>query len=401
MSLLWMSLKPTTALIVAIIMATAVMVAWGDIISAAAWGGASHGRAQAAAEIRRARDAVVGNITDRMRRRLAAAREKGPLRSALWWGIAGARAAKAVRRAMRDLRDGAAGNVLPAAGPLRRILHAILGGAGAEARRARKERKARKAQAPRWRDRLRLGGNLLGGFSLFILGLLANVAAYGRKRRGGTVPVGVCDNCGKRVSVMALTPVVRPGPAGDTVWLLCGHCYLMTIAPASDPEPERPAIALPPPAALPAPELVPAGGTPVSGQPAATNGELVATREVARRAATGALEGRILPPGGALARGGGDTATHGDYQRYSHVIPEAAGGLLRCQEAVLGALTAVDGSRAQIEDIKGWCESVAALAAHFRQSLAQVDAKILPLIDRINAEGGPENIAAPRYYRNV
>jgi hypothetical protein len=200
----------------------------------------------------------------------------------------------------------------------------------------------------------------------------------------------VCDGCGVMAARAALAP--------DGPWLLCAGCRGPAV-----PDGTGTAEALPAGAGAAEGdevidgELVPA---PALTAPAASitnttrNGELMAGQ--------GALVRRTAKPaqrGGAVAQhGGGDIANHGDWDRGTQQIGAALELIIRHQEAMLANLMAEDAGRTQMADIRAWSDRVTAVIAFIRSMLDSVNGRIYPLIDRVDAAGGPCEVASPAYH---
>ena len=372
-------------------------VASGGAVSGAARGAFDHGRAQAASEVRRARQAVADNTRASLRKRIEDGKARGP-KSAIWWGAAAVTAARKVHRSMKGLRDGATGkgsSSLPSAGPWRRVRDAAVAGAGARYRDARDAAKARRAAGPSVRERVRQARR--------------NASAW-RHPETGAVATGVCDGCGVMAARTALAP--------DGPWLLCAGCR----APAV-PDDTGTADALEAPAG--AVEGAGITGADTQGElMAKTDKELLARahpadlRELAKReldrghlgASRAYLEHakeieaatRGLPRRGQIARRtaqpahrppaavtprGGTVTTHGEGMRFGGEIIEALDRMARCKEGMLGALTTVDAHGDQIRAIQVWADHERAVQAHWRTLIETVDARVRPFIDTLNGEG--------------
>lgn len=114
-------------------------------------------------------------------------------------------------------------------------------------------------------------------------------------------------------------------------------------------------------------------------------------------AGTGIARRTAAAPAVAVARGG-DIATHGDWDRMTQLVAEAVEVITRCQEAMLGHLRAADAGRTQMADIRAWSDRVQAAVSFIRSMLAEVNRRIYPLIDAVDAAGGPAEVASPAYH---
>jgi hypothetical protein len=414
----------------AVIVLSPFLLAWlgdmlsGGAVSAAGRGAVSHGRAQVASEGRRAKQAVVDGSKAKLRQRLEDGKAKGP-KSAIWWGVAAAKGARKVHRALR--RTGERSVSLPAAGPFRRVRDAAVAGGAAGYRRARDAAKARRASRPTMGERARQARR--------------NASAWRTGSRpdhatGDAVATGVCDGCG----VMAAKPALKR----EGGLLLCVLCRVPAAADVpAVPGDTGTAGALPAGAVAAegdgvaygelVPELALAGATTEGEIMAKSDKELLARahpadlRELAKREldrghleASGAylehakeLEqaGRSMQRPGQIARrtahapaavggsgGGGDITTHGDWDRLTQLIAEALEVTTRCKEAMLGHLTAADAGRTQMADIRNWADQTQRAVSFIRMVLAETNQRIYPLIDAVNAAGGPSEVASPGYH---
>jgi hypothetical protein len=402
---------PVSALFLATIVAAVVMGRWGDVITGTAMGAVDHGRAQVASEARRAKQAVVDNTKASWRKRLEDGQAKGP-KSAIWWGVAAARSARKVHRALRRAGDRSVS--LPSAGPFRRVFDATAAGGRAGYRRARAAAKARKAARSGWRERARQAAR--------------NATAWraAHRRDHATedgVATGVCDRCGVTCAVAALEQ--------EGALKLCALCR----APAAVDDTGTP-DALPAPGAAVAAEddevvdgeLIP---VPALAGTTAAEGELMALdvrrdangwqvydkdsgqwlfahtdRSVAiggaqralnpnnpglsgAQAAPAALARRTAPvahtaPAG-MARTG-DITTHGEGMRFSEAMIEGLDRMAQCKEAMLGGLTSVNAHEAQVRAIQVWADHERAVQGHWRSIIDTVDPRVRKFIDALNGE---------------
>lgn len=356
---------------------SAVMTAWGDEITQAVMGGVSHARAQAASEVRRARQVVTENTKASLRAKLASGKAAGP-KSGWWWAQATVRSAGAVRRGLRGLRNGATGGTpptMPSASPWRRVFDAGAMGARAGFRAARDARKARRTGRPGFGEWGRRARRNWTGWQ------------HPRREEAGTVDVGVCDNCGVTAARAALEPVTRDG--GE--WLLCAGCRA-TPSPGASPLEVAPSA------------IAGAGGGTGPVIPAAPHAALAAVLNTNGALMAGPGSGQIARRTAAPAcavRGAGDVATHGDYDRNTEVIADALAVVALAKEAMLGGLRAADAGEGQVRSIRVWADMVAATERFIRDMLAGVNARLLPLIDVIDAVGGTSEVAAPAYYEEI
>ena len=420
-------------------LAFVIVTMWGSEISAGTRGGLEHGRAQAAAERRRAASAM-----RTARRRAREVRATGAR------GVAGtrraARAAGAgigsVRAGMRGPRPGSApGSAVPArSGPGRRILAAAGRGAVAGARQAGRVGRAAARGVPGIRGGLgmpaRLRNRARGTRHVPARELLPRPAA--RERTARTRPagrVGSCDSCGKITPALQPSPVL--GPDGvEELWLLCYTCREI-LAPrrpepgSAAPVPAAPAVpasgtAVSPPetpeltgrAARPAedpepaepaveqheriPELVPAGATPALASPGGAS-PMAVPGQINARPRVGITAGTSAAP---ATRGGADVAvkdstTHGGYARNVEAVARALAYMRLMLDAMTGDLKSVNASADQIRDINAWSAEVTAAMLFIVTGFGGLDKKIRRLIEAYLQIGGVDQGADPRFYRDI
>ena len=371
----------TAAMVLAIFVATLVTLRHGDVLSAPVRGAVDHGKAQAAAEFRRARQQVYDTASERLRAKLDEGRAKGP-GSAWWWAMAAGKAGRGLYRAMRGIRPGAEPEKMPAATPWKRIRDAALAGAkkrtSQAARAARERRKAARAQrGGSWRDRAR---------------------RWTRDRRDSDrapwdTPTGVCDNCGVTCARFALRPAPLPGVPG--LWLLCAACRSPRPETTTPPGPGTDTA---PPEALGAPRIPidPAPATP-EGAPVLT-GEPPMAADLAIRRPGAPAHGR---PGRAVTTAGDGQLTHGTWNRQQDAIASAIEQARACQEGMLGNLRAVDAGRGQIAAITAWSDRVTAYLKFLEDGQAELNRRLGPVVQAVTAAGGPDEIAKPAHYAEV
>jgi hypothetical protein len=372
---------PVSALFLATIVAAVVMGRWGDVITGTAMGAADHGRAQVASEARRAKQAVVDNTKASWRKRLEDGQAKGP-KSAIWWGLAAARSARKVHRALRRVGDRSVS--LPSAGPIRRVRDATTAGGAAGYRRARDAAKARRAARPSMGERARQAGRNATAWR----------AAHRRDHATDDgVATGVCDRCGVTCAVTALEQ--------EGALKLCALCR----APAAVDGTGTP-DALPAPGAAVAAEgdeaadgeLIPvpvlAGTNAAEGEEMGNgNGrsyaELITASTAAQKGQNRALARRTAQVAHtapqAVARTG-DVTTHGEGMRFSEAMIEGLDRMAQCKEAMLGGLNSANAVEEQVRAVQVWADHERAAQAHWRQMIAAVDPRVRKFIDALNGE---------------
>ena len=366
-------MNPRDAMTGAVIIATLIVFTQGDVIAAAGRGGWDHGRAQAAAELRRARREILARTRDTLRARLDGGRAAGP-GTGWWWAWAALRAGKALRGAMRGTRT-PAGIGPDASGPVRRIIRAAAVGARARARR-------RAAARPwRWSRWPRPGTRSEGA------------APAGEDTGGPAEPdvMAVCDGCGAIVAAASLQWAPWPFPdhaAGAATGMLCLTCR-NSHAPAPEPGTESaPEPGTPEPAAATGPDerkepAGPAGTTPDEGKE---------PQPMTRIALTG---------GGTLAAPSGEAYTHGAVLRAGEALAGALEKIPVMLDSVTGNLTTVNASNRQINGVLAWADQVTALTARLRAMAVNIDRREGRLVDAIGDVGGPCQVADSTYMAEV
>lgn len=377
---------------------------------------AEAGMDQAKAEARHAAAAIRKDLrkrhqawAKRLEARLADGRKGGPA-TALWWGWAAMRTAKGIRRVMRREPRAAERAIGGTTGPFGRIFTATRRGAQYARDEARRQREAHEARTPR-------------------------------------EPVGVCGRCGAVAAKSALAWALT---RFDRQEQMCAKCRAAvdaecqadqdnTTAPAAaDPDvadadvvPESPrALTEPepedtPPTAQPAEETAaePPVDTPspattwtvqrADDEPSAQQPALAATPE--RPASNTAPEGegmaRQLTParGGGLAtrntamtsRGGGDSYTHGQWNRATTDIHRRLEMLPALLEQVLGSLNHADAGRTQVAGVMAFHADAIRLIAEITAMLTVVNRIETPVVEAVTVAGGPDEIPNIDYFREV
>lgn len=394
-------MDPVSALVIACV------VSW-CIARASAEAAMDQARAEAREAASAIRDGLRGRQdawAERLADRLADGRKGGPS-TALWWGWAAARTARAVRAAVRREPRTAERQraVRGTTGPFRRVWDAGVRGA----RFARDEaRRQRDAQQPRT-----------------------------------SVPVGVCGRCG---AVTARAALVWALTRSGTQEQMCAKCRAATEAerkadeearqeptrpapevtdadvvdarprssrprpelaspPAQPAEPPRvPKSPPPPPPAAPqfdrTPDVPSAPSTPPKSviEAPVTEGELMPPRQ----------PGQIVPrrthaPATRGARGnGGESYTHGQWNRAVADIEDRLKDLPATLEAMLQRLTTADAGRSQVQGVLALRDDIDAFMGLVRHMLDDVNRRESPILTAVQVAGGPEEIAGIAYLGDV
>lgn len=388
---------------------------------------------QARAEARTASAAIRDDLRQRgqswaddLGQRLAAGRSGGPF-TGLWWGWAGLRAFQALRNGLRSDQDHAGPrSIRGPRGPFGRIWDAGTRGA----RFARDEHRRQRADQEKPR-RVPVG---VCGRCRAVVARAALAAAS----PGGALMCATCraaTQADKDTTAEKQSPRPKPGPADDIVDAdvvvkeprpiaaprpeLVGPVPERSVPEPSAPElgsgaaqppaapkpvgpptppapPPAPSTAPQPAAAAPAaapPEVSPPNVPELEGEPMAPRspGQLAPTRRSALPAAAQ-----------AAARGtGGESYTHGQWQRAVASIEARLDELPLYLELMLRRLTTADAGRSQVEGVVKLHGEIGQYVGQVRDMLARVNRKEQPVLNAVDAAGGPEEIAGIPYLSEV
>ncbi len=376
------------------------MVASWAIMRSAAEAGVEQAKAearQAAAAIRkdlkRRQQAWAKQLNDR----LEEGRKGGPA-TAMWWGWAALRTGRAIRRALRrETRpEEKARAIRGVTGPFRRIWDASVRGA----KYARDE--ARRAKAAH--------------------------------ERAARTPVGVCGRCG---AVAAKTALVWTLTRFGRQERMCAACRAAVDAerkadqaaqakpetsepdianadvveppvaaidsPRDDAEDTQPAPE-PAPAPAPAPEPVapptepdvPVAAPAAAIAPPANEGDQMARTVVPYRPAVPAARNHAL-----ARRGGGDSYTHGAWNRATADVRRRLDALPTLLEAMLSSLTTADAGREQVKGVFALREQIVMFMGQVEDMLRDVNRREMPVVDAVTNAGGPDEVPSIRYLSDV
>jgi hypothetical protein len=112
-------------------------------------------------------------------------------------------------------------------------------------------------------------------------------------------------------------------------------------------------------------------------------------------------KGLAVQGGGGVSRTGGETYTHGAFQASYNVIVDCLGALPVALDGVLGDLRAVDVGRSQGQGMVDYADRARAWAKTVAETLTVVDRLAVPLVERVTAAGGPQEINGLRYYEEI
>lgn len=117
--------------------------------------------------------------------------------------------------------------------------------------------------------------------------------------------------------------------------------------------------------------------------------------------------GQVVPhrsPGPAVrsARGnGGESYTHGQFNRATTDIEKRLEELPAVLEAMLQRLTTADAGRSQVQGVLATRDAIVAFMGQVRSMLNDVNRREQPVLTAVTAAGGPDEIAGIPYLRDV
>ena len=118
--------------------------------------------------------------------------------------------------------------------------------------------------------------------------------------------------------------------------------------------------------------------------------------------------GQIVPRSGALpapratGRGrGGESYTHGQWNRVTVDIEKRLDALPAVLEMMLHRLNAADAGRSQVIGVVALHDEIALYVKQVREMLAIVNRMERPVLTAVEAAGGPDEIAGIPYLREV
>lgn len=419
-------MEPVSALVIAL--ASAYAITYGVVDGA---------REQAAQEARAAAEAIRAHLRDRseawaqtLADRIADGRAGGPA-TAMWWAWAAARTGRALRGALRrEPREAERARAIRGeTGPWRRIYDAGVNGARFAREQARQQRRAQERPS-----RVRLGvceqcGAVVAAESL-------DAAAVGPARR----VLRVCVACraaeatkpdtgtprtdttreGNEDTVDADVVPDEPRPSRGRPEIEPPRMEIEAPRdnkPAADgpaPAPGAPpALPVPKPTAKPAPK--PAARPAIPAIPAAPQrpAPVKAPQPEAPQIEQGdtmapRAPGQLVPRAGALpaarrtTRGhGGEFYTHGGWDRAVQGIEQRLVDLPVALEMMLHRLHAADAGRSQVMGVVALHDRITLFMQQLRTMLTEVNRREEPVLNAVEAAGGPDEIAAISYLREV
>ena len=399
-------MEPFSALIIAMVASWAIMRSAWDAGVDQAKAEARQAAAEIRKDLKRRQKAWAKQLNDR----LEEGRKGGPA-TAMWWGWAAFRTARGLHRALRDKpREAESRAIRGETGPFGRIFGAAWRGAKYAHQETRRQREARE-QATR-------------------------------------VPVGVCGRCGAVVAKTALVwALTRFGRQEQ----MCATCRAKvdserkadqeTTAGPDQPAEEadvtdadvvetppreigapvagEPKTSPPPPQPEPEPEPAPDTTwtlTRLDDEPAQP-----APKQPVETAERPALDSSSTPEGepmapqqiapyrpgvpvtrrNQLARSGGDSYTHGAWNRNVADVGRRLEALPALLEAMLRSLTVAEAGREQVKGVFKLREDIAVFMGQVQDMLRDVNSRETPVVEAVTVAGGPDEIPSISYLADV
>lgn len=104
----------------------------------------------------------------------------------------------------------------------------------------------------------------------------------------------------------------------------------------------------------------------------------------------------------AAARGnGGESYTHGQWNRAVTDIEKRLGELPAALEMMLHRLNTADAGRSQVTGVMALSDEISQFIQQVREMLAEVNRMERPMLKAVTAAGGPDEIASIPYLREV
>lgn len=395
-------MEPVTAVLLSLAAAWAIV--------RAAW---DAGVDQAKAEARHAAAAIREDLRARraawakeLHKRLDEGRKGGPS-TALWWGWAALRTARAVRRMLRrEPREAEKRSIRGTTGPFWRIWEASWRGARFAWDEARRQREAHEK-----RTRIPLRVCARCGVVAAKSALVFALTRFGRMERMCAKCRAAVDAERKADKEAAKKPEqTAPEPADADVIVTPPPSIERPRRRLDPPREGRDGSRTPehtPPAQPKAPEL--SAPRPHTPQPLAapqrpaidppkTEGEPMPRSLVPRTTASGLATTREAA---MVRRGGGDSYTHGQWNRATADIHRRLAMLPALLEAMLASLNHASAGRAQVAGVMAFHEDAVNLIGEIRHMLREVNRRGIPMVEAVTAAGGPDEIPDLGYFREI
>jgi hypothetical protein len=125
-----------------------------------------------------------------------------------------------------------------------------------------------------------------------------------------------------------------------------------------------------------------------SGRPGST---------VAARPGTGVIEGRVAGRPGADVAVRGDAADHGEWVEHAKVVIQYVSRMFAFVKVMTEDMGKGECPADAIDETAAWAEMIYAYGTQILMELIQINKDIKPWIDAVWAQGGPQNVASPRW----
>ena len=187
-------------------------------------------------------------------------------------------------------------------------------------------------------------------------------------------------------------------------------------AVASGPAASSPAAAGPAPEPLPAPGSAPVpvtaetrvpamAGAPATVIASPTGGTVMTAgigsgrpgSAVAARTGTGVIEGRVTGRPGAGVAVRGDAANHGEWVEHAKVVIKYVSDMFAFVKVMTEDMGKGECPADAIDETAAWADMIYAYGTQILTELIQINKDIKPWIDAVWAQGGPQNVASPRW----
>lgn len=120
---------------------------------------------------------------------------------------------------------------------------------------------------------------------------------------------------------------------------------------------------------------------------------------LATRPGTGVTAGRgavaTRPSGGVAVRG--DAADHGEWVEHAKIIVKYVSDMFAFVKTMTEDMGRGECPAELIDETAAWAEMIYAYGTQILAELIQINKDIKPWIDAVTAQGGPQNVASPRW----
>lgn len=397
----------------------AMVASWAIMRSAA-----EAGVEQAKAEARQAAAAIRKDLNKRQKAwakqlndRLEEGRKGGPA-TAMWWGWAAFRTARGIHRALRNKpREAEKRAIRGETGPFGRIFGAAWRGAKYARQETRRQRQAHERAA-----RVPVGVCGRCGAVTAKAALVWALTRFGRQEQ-------MCAKCrafvdAKRNADAAATKPDRTSPGPDVADADVVHeppREIGTPAPEepNDPpmdEPKQTSSAPEPEPREEAPETTwtltrldeeptrqpdPKPSVETAERPALEGSSTPEGEPMAPKQLAPYRPGVPVPRRSQLTRSGGDSYTHGAWNRAVTDVERRLDALPALLEAMLSSLTTAEAGREQVKGVFGLRDDIVVFMGQVRDMLTDVNRREMPVVEAVTIAGGPDEIPSISYLADV